>query len=362
MKEHIKSLPHHPKRVIIICVILALIIGFWSYIKINQKPEPFTIPVTTDDGTDGTIANQNLTLAFLAGGRIASVSVKAGDMVKKGQILATLNAGSAVGALTEAKADYANAEANYEKVINGATGTAIDVAKAAVNTAQINLDEVTKQQNVLVVSAYANLLNSSLITESDMQTSLTPPLITGVYTENAEGVITLTVNQGGQNGYFSISGLVSGNGIVSGTTPEPISNTGLYIEFPTDSTSTLYTGTNWNINIPNEKAPDYLTNYDAYQTALQNQSQTVKSAQAVLDQANASLSDLAAAARPEDVAVAQAQVDNALGAVQIAQAAYDNTIIIAPEDGTITAISIAPGQIAMPNVPAIQFISVDKTN
>ena len=38
MKQHIISLPHHPKRVIIISLIIAAAIGTFGYIEINQKP------------------------------------------------------------------------------------------------------------------------------------------------------------------------------------------------------------------------------------------------------------------------------------------------------------------------------------
>ena len=77
----------------------------------------------------------------------ASASVtgsSSGDAVKAGQVLAALDSENTLGALTEAKAAYQNAQANYDKIINGATGTAIDVGKAAVNTAQVNLDGITK--------------------------------------------------------------------------------------------------------------------------------------------------------------------------------------------------------------------------
>ena len=37
MKQHIKSLPHHPKRVIVISLFLAICIGAFGYFKINQK-------------------------------------------------------------------------------------------------------------------------------------------------------------------------------------------------------------------------------------------------------------------------------------------------------------------------------------
>ena len=358
--KHIKSLPHHPVRVIIISLIIAGVIGFFGYKEINKVvPTPVITNNTSTTATDNSTLPQDLTLGFLAGGRINTVSVKAGDKVTKGQVLATLDAGNTMGALSQAKAAYATAEANYQKIINGATSAAIDVAKAAVNTAQVNLDGVTKQQTLMVQNAYANLLNSTITATSDANISLPSPIITGTYTKNTEGAITLSINQGGQTGYFTIGGVASGTGIVSTTTPEPIVDTGLEIEFPAGPS---YTGTTWTINIPNTIAPNYLANYNAYQTALETKTQQIGNAQAVLDQANASLAALVTAARPEDVATAQAQVDNAEGAVQIAEAAYENTIITAPADGTIVSVAIAPGQIATPNAPAIEFISLTSSN
>ncbi len=351
--RHIKSLPHHPLRVIIISLIIAGAVGAYAYVKINQ---PVSAPVINDTSSvNEGVSSRDLTLGFLAGGRIRSVSVKAGDKVKQGQVLAALDAGNTAGALAQAKAALATAEANYQKIINGATGSAIDVAKAAVHTSEVNLDGTTKQQNILVQNAHANLLNSTLTAKPAVDSTLASPTVSGFYNKDTEGVITLTVNQGGTNGgYFSISGIASGSGNLSSTTPQPIADTGLYITFP-DSVS--YVGTSWNISIPNKTAGNYLSNYNAYQSALETKSQAIGSAQAVLDQANASLTALVTAARPEDVAVAQAQVDNARGAVEIAQAAYMNTIITAPSDGVIISVIIAPGQIALPNAPAIEFMS-----
>ncbi len=360
MKQQIKWLTHHPKRVIIISLIIAIAIGFFGYKEINKNvPTPFIPDISSTSTDTNSSLPQNLTLGFLVGGRIQTVSVKAGDKVVKGQVLATLDAGNTEGTLAQAKAAYETAEANYQKIINGATGSAIDVAKAAVNSAQVNLDGVTKQQNTLVANAYANLLNSTITATSNTDLSLPAPTITGTYTSSTEGTITLVVNQGGQAGYFSITGIENGTGIVSTTTPEPILDTGLDIEFPAGSS---YLGTTWEINIPNTTAPNYLANYNAYQSALVAKTEAISNAQASLDQANASLTALVTAARPEDVAAAQAQVDNAQGAVQIAEAAYENTIITAPADGTIVSVAIAPGQIATPNAPAIEFISLTSSN
>ncbi len=358
MKQHIISLPHHPKKVIIISLIIALAIGVFGYIKINKK---VLTPVVNDNSSiSDSSASHILTLGFLTGGRIQSVSGKSGDAVKKGQVLATIDAGNMLGALTQAKAAYETAQANYQKVKNGATNPAIDVAKAAVNTAQVNLNGATNQQNLLVANAKTNLLNSTLTAKAEGNTSLTAPFLSGTYSKDIEGKIIITVYQTGGGGYFTISGIVSGIGTASTTAQEPIADTGLFIQFP--SSFSPYVGTTWDIVIPNNTAPNYLANYNAYQSALETKNQVISNAQASLDQANASLDALTASARPEDIAIAQAQMNNAAGAVQIAQAAYQNTIITAPSDGIVLSIAIAPGQIATPNAPAIEFISKTSSN
>ncbi len=354
MKQHIISLPHHPKRVIVISLIVATAIGIFGYIKINEKPT--NLPSIKNIQTTDISSSRNLTLGFLAGGRIKSVFVKAGDIVKKGQVLATLDAGNTLGALASAKAVYKDSEANYQKIMSGAANSAILVAKAAVNTAQVNLDGIIKQQNTLVANAHTNLLNSTFSAnlQNGDNSSITAPFISGTYVKGAEGNIIFTINQAGNSSYLTFSGIENGTSLVSTTTPQAIGDTGLYIEFISVSP---YIGTTWVINIPNKTAEDYLSNYNAYQSALEAQSQTVGNAQASLDQAKASMVALTTSARPEDVAMAQAQMDNAQGAVLIAQATYENTIITAPNDGTVVSISITPGQIATPNAPAIEFVS-----
>jgi multidrug efflux pump subunit AcrA (membrane-fusion protein) len=358
MKQHIISLPHHPKRVIIISLIIAISAGIFGYIKINQKTTNLLDQSNSEAVTnqDANLSpNQNLTLGFLSGGRIKTVSVKVGENVKKGQVLAALDSENAQGALTQAEAAYNTAEANYQKIINGATGTTIDVAKAAVHTAQVNLDGITTQQSILVENAYKNLLNSTpeALPKGGNSDGLAPT-ISGNYILDKEGQIIISIYSTGSGPSFDVSGITTGSGLVTTMTPQPLGDSGLYIKFPSTNSINV---TEWTVNIPNEKAANYLTNYNAYQTALENQNQTIRNAQASLDQANASLTALSTSARPEDIMIAQAQMNNAAGMVQIAKATLQNTIIVAPADGTVTSIAITPGQIAVPNAPAIQFIS-----
>ncbi len=356
------SLIHQPKKVIAISLVLALVIGIFVYVRINRAPSYTFVTVTSGkiSGTEGGTARQsNFSLGFLASGRIQTVAVKTGDMVSTGQVLATLDAGNALGILAQAKAALSSAEANYQKIINGATSPAIDVAKAAVNTAQVNVDQTAKQQDVLVSNAYKNLLNSTpeAVPVTSGNTDTTAPVLSGSYTLGQEGTMTINTYSTGDGAYFSVSGLVSASGIVSKTVAEPIGNSGLLIKFPSGFGST----TSWTISIPNTNAANYLSNFNAYQTALQSKSQVTAGAQATLDQAKASLAALVATARPEDIATAKAQVDTAQGAVTIAQASYGNTVITAPSAGTVTSVAITVGQIATPNIPVIQMLGTSIT-
>jgi HlyD family secretion protein len=112
---------------------------------------------------------------------------------------------------------------------------------------------------------------------------------------------------------------------------------------------------------------DALTNYQnavvnansaAVSQVAAAQSQ-VNSAQASLHQAQASLAQLKAQAQPADINVAKAQILSAQGQVDSAQAAFNNTILTAPSDGTVTQVDIKVGEQtnAMQEVIILQNVS-----
>ena len=352
--KHIKTLHHHPKRVTIISLIIALVIGFFGYQKINEKVSAPNITLDSKTTIESSTFTHNITLGFLAGGRIKAVSVKAGDVVKKDQVLASLDAGNVLGALEQARASYSSARANYQKIISGATGSTIDVAKAAVNTAKINLDQTKSQQDTLVTNALRKLYSDNLVALPDFDSITDNPVITGTYNGTEAGDYFISF----QN--YSFNNIYYG-GIENGVTdfdtlPKPLGTKGLFISFPNGSGDHLLSDS-WTVHIPNKSGANYTNNLNAYNLAVENRNQAVANAEAVLAQANANLNSVITSARSEDIATAQAQMQSALGAVQIAESAYNNTVITAPADGAIISVSITPGQIAIPNAPAIEFIS-----
>ena len=133
-------------------------------------------------------------------------------------------------------------------------------------------------------------------------------------------------------------------GTVSVDTPQPIGDSGLFIKF-----SNQLHQANWVIDIPNKRAPQYLANFNAYQSAQTTRDQAIANATALLNQANSTLLQKQATARPEDVAAAE-------GAVKVAEGAYANDFIYAPADGVMTATNISTGEIALTNQKIISMI------
>ena len=327
--KHIKSLPHHPKRVIIISLIIALAVGTFGYIKINKK---ITTPIVEENTTTSltTSSSRNLTLAFLAGGGIKSVLVKAGDNVKKGQILATLDAGNVQGVLTQAKAAYETAKAG------------LIIAQQHASASKDNVVNVTAQQNTLVQNAYRNLLNSTPEAIPYNGTSdYVAPTISGNYNLGKEGTIKVSFTYDISGGVdYKVFGLASGSGSCNAITAQPLGDSGLYIKC---STTTINIS-DWNIEIPNKQAPDYLTNYNAYQLSLETRDKTIADAEASVGTADSS------SVTDAQVAQAQASVDSALARIQ-------NAEIIAPISGVITQFDAKVGQLASGNTPLISIIS-----
>jgi HlyD family secretion protein len=299
----------------------------------------------------------DLNLSFKASGIVRRLPAKVGNTVKEGDILAELDNKSERASLLQAQGALAQARANLQKVLDGASSEDVAVQEAAVRSAEVSLAnaekslvETTRQQQQLVDNAYKSLLNSTLaaIPSSGNLTS-TIPVISGVYTGKEKGVYI--VRQ--ESSQFSVTGLESqGNTSINSSvsTPTPLGTKGLYIQFPANLSQVP---NSWRIEIPNTQAVDYVTNLNVYNSSLETQrvaisnaENTIESAKSALLQAQASLAAKKAEARPADVAVARAQVTSSQGQVEAAEAMLENTIIRAPAGGTITKVDVKLGELA----------------
>jgi len=329
-----------------VIAVFLVIVGI--FIFSNKKTTDTTIVVSHKDfinqvSVSGKVVPaESVDLGFKSSARIDQIYFKVGDFIKKGDKIVSLNSGDARGALEIA-------QANYKKTVNGATSEDIDVAKSVVETAQTNFDTVVKQQDLAVKTAYQDLLNSGLEALPSYNASdYTSPTISGNYILGKEGQIKISIYSASNGSNFNVSGLTTGSGIVTTMNPQPIGDSGLYIIFPSSSVSVA----EWVISIPNKKSASYLTNFNAYQSALETQSRLVSVAKSNLDQAKSALVLKESSARPEDLSAVS-------GALLVAQSDYNDRFIFAPFDGIITKMDAKVGEISSPNVSLISMMSAD---
>lgn len=329
---------------IIIIVIIFMVFAF--------KPAPSSLTITTDTvkyvdlkqtvlATGQVTSSTDLNLSFNSTGIVKTLKVKVGDVVKKGDILATLDQGSVLGSLTQARGALAAAQARYKKVIEGGD----------VSIAQVTLDQARQTNDILVNNAYKNLLNSTPeALPANGINDYNAPVISGTYNLSQEGVIRIKVYaSSSESGYsFIASGLIDGVGVVATTTAQPIGNSGLFIRFNSTINVNL---SEWVITLPNKKAANYLTNLNAYQAALSNRESTI-------EQRTAELNVKKAQSSGADIDLAQADITSAQGQVQAAQAKYEDTVLRAPADGTITNIDLKLGELSEAQKPIMTLQDV----
>ncbi len=337
------------KKIIIGAGLVLIVLGYFIFRSPASKVKSVSEVKKVDliksvRATGQVVSNVDLDLSFNKSGIVKAVRVAVGDDVKKGQVLANLDQGQVLASLTQARANLLSAQAKYTKLVEGATTEELALAEVALKNAQNDLENTKNNQKLLVANAYQSLLNSTLevSTTSTLSSSQTMPTLTGTYTFGKEGDIIISTSQSGTDTYFSTSGLVKSSGLASSNTAQPIGDSGLFIKFPANFS---YQG-DLVISIPNKKASTYLTNLNAYKSAQETQTSAVSSAQSLVDQKQAELNLKKANARTTDMDIAQADVLSAQGSLESAQASYEDTIIRAPADGTITKVDIKYGELS----------------
>ncbi len=276
---------------------------------------------TVTSGTD-------LGLSFTGSGIVRSVTVKVGDVVKQGQLLASLDNKDELASLKSAEADLAKAK----------TGE-IGISEAALNSAMVALSNTKIKQDSLVASAYRTLLSSGLtaVAESDTY-NVVPPTVTGIY-NGQEGTYKIIFKRGSSSqDDFEIRTFDLETTVAEVLENEPtmLGTHGLFISFSGDLSE--YVDTIWYVTIPNTKTDSYVANYNAYQEALKNKDTEIATAQAAVAEKQANL-DFSLSNLSTDVLSAEAALDTA-------RAKYDKTILVSPTTGTITRVDIKYGEIA----------------
>jgi HlyD family secretion protein len=302
------------------------------------------------------------------------VSVKIGESVSTGQVLATLDQSNAQASLQSAQGSLAQAQANYAKILAAATPQDVAVSQAAVEVASTTLSNAKQNllnelgtaesnANTAVLSATNNLF-------SNPQSSSPQFGIAGTVQTNSQLVSNVNDERLGINLMLSlwqdeIAGQSSNgtelqmdqlNATATSAVGRSLSNLSTVSGYFADIVNILtsYSQSNSNtgqvaLSSAQVAVTSAKTMVDSLSTAITNYSQAVRSAQSALDSANAALNLKQSPARSEDVTIASAQVTSAQGQVDTAQANLNNTVLRAPTDGIITQVDTKVGQQASAN-------------
>lgn len=366
MKKYFKKFIYKPKTVTITSLIIAFIIGVYAYNIINTSPKhEFVI------AKSGSILNQNtnngdtqhVSLGFLSSGKVQTLSVQVGDMVKKGQILAALDSESTLGSVTQAQAAYTVAKANYEKVLNGATDSTINVANSSVITAEQNLDNLIQngytqidsliQTNIDSLYLYPNSDNAefklSFFDSSTNNTVSIQPNDSNIRLNLRFARINIVKLL---NDWKNMS--YNDRDISAQKTIQNLQAVKLYLLDLSSALNTFPYDSRYQTNIDKAKS-----NVSNARISVDNMITNIQNSQLAIKNAKTSVTAITAPARSEDIQSAQAQMTSTLGALQIAESNYNNRIIISPGEGTVTAIKTSVGEIISANTTAIELIGKD---
>ncbi len=319
---------------------------------IIQQVKVVRAPLSVDVTGSGTVSPTNtVTLKVKGSGDIRVISVKAGDVVKQGKALISLDATDAYRALQTAKVNLETAQLELDKIKEPADTVQVLQLKNQIADAQ----QAIKDQDLAVANAKRVLFNAGLQALPEVQmTSSQPPTITGSYLGTTEGQIKVTTYMTGDGLHFLATGLANGQGVASLTTPQPLGDSGLYITF-----GTLDAQPNWIISIPNKAASSYLSAYTSYQNALATRDKTDASEQGSLAQLQAQLDKLMAGADALDIRAKELAVAQRQNEVADAQAQLADYTVFAPFDGIIAGITAEVGDSVGPST-SLGTIITDK--
>jgi HlyD family secretion protein len=342
------------KRIIIIVVALVVVLGVGAgvYAGLSSR-KASTANLATARVETGTLVarvfsagnitpHQQATLSFAQNGVVAKIHVQVGDRVTKGQVLAELDtsdlalqvknaevnltvaehklaqtaAGPTEQAIASARARLAAAQANYDKLAAGPTQAELAAAKAAVESAQAAYDAAIKAAsatNSQIAAAQAALEKAQLTLEQAQaayeRVAWRPDISARPESKNLQ---TATID---------------------------------YRQAKANLDALLATASS-DAQVKVLQAKSQLEQAKSALAKLQASNYDLISAQAQVTQAQSDLETLLAGPDANAVAIAKDQVEQARIALEQAKLNLQKAQIIAPFDGTVTAVNLTVGQSA----------------
>lgn len=317
------------KRTLFIIIGIVVIVSIIGVITISRKNNISTDLVSVERGTlsQDVFANgkiefpTKIDLHFKGSGKIVAINTGVGETVSAGQVLAKQDTTEIDAQVSEMKAGIELQKAKLNQLLEGASAEDIRLTEIKVENARRKL----YSENLVAVS------------DDDARKNIAP-VITGSYNGLQEGQYRLFFSDYNE---LNNTNKISYNGIEKGKSnkdelSQPLGTKGLLIAFPSNS---YQTNDRWTIDIPNKNGANYVSNLNAYNSAL------------------AELTLKKAPSRSSDIAVYQAQVNQAEALLQKTISQREDYMILAPSSGLITKIYGEVGEIVNSGKPVMSFVA-----
>lgn len=333
--------------------VLGLLLTFFLSNK-NDKTE--TIKVSRENikeivEVSGSVETaQNADLSFEKSGIVASLNVKVGDVIKNGQVLATLSGSDAYSAVNEAQAGVQSAQANLNNVKSGATQAEIDLKQQSLDNAKADLENAnlgTGDTFTNVQNSIRDIIDYKLVgffvkdsgtykldfsnCDQALQTELESERSNFDYI-NVNSLDEAKVKVDSLNSFINkINSLIS----MSCSVDSSLSSKKTAISSIKSQIQLLYS------DISNKR------------TIIQNAKNAVARAEKDL---NISISSV----DKNKIAIAQASLSQAYARLSSARAGASKNVLVAPFSGVVSAVNIEKGELASVSGAAISIISDSK--
>lgn len=312
------------RKAVIVLLVLAVIggAGYFGYREFEKrraeasKPQYEAVTVRRGDisatvsATGAVLPEREVNLAFSAAGMVNEVNVRIGEAVKEGEVLAALDTTDLELAVRQAEVGLAQAQAQLQQLNEGPSAVDVAAAEAGLASAQ--------QALISAQAAY--------------QQTLKGPDADTLAASRAQVEQARVQLQQAQQAYDRVKDRPDVGMLPQST---QLQNATIALE----TAEAQY-----------RAAEKSVTNAQVAAARAQ-----VTAAEAQIAQAQANLDRLNRGTSEGQKAVARAGVDQAMIALQQAQRRLEQTKLVAPWDGVVTAVTIVEGGQATPGQPAIRL-------
>jgi HlyD family secretion protein len=336
--------------IIVILVLVVLLSSFFIFANKNNAKAIQTGFALRQDlkqtvlATGQVVSGTDLSLGFQAGGIVRRVSVKEGDEVQEGQTLAVLDQSSALATLTTAQGSLAQAKANYEKLLAGATPQDVKITEDAVTSAQHDLKSSYDSTLITLNDAYTKIFNSYATVISVQNSYFSASDQQGLKVSNS--VLTINTDMQAVKTYVDTAKSSQSSGDIDNAVSQMLLVLNDIFNHLSVIRSQLDEGIYYNKVSSTDKASidTQKVNINTVLTNITTAKQSIVSDGIALQKAQHQLDLKKAPPTQAEIDLAKAQMLSAQGQVDAAQATLHNMVITAPMSGTITEVNIKAGE------------------